>query len=128
LLEKNLADNRGFFYGVTSNLVHYALDRTKNAPSGDEFSTVSSKNNFIEMSKVRIRLVHLLLTTYLKKACSEIAQKQNNFTVVHPRNAQKTSYAKTDSYFIPFDDTNDIIEKVGQKNCFQYHFNVVILY
>jgi hypothetical protein len=64
LLDKNMADNKGFFYGVTSNLVHFALNNTIKATSGDEFLTVRSKNSYIEMSKVRICIIIPSLYTH----------------------------------------------------------------
>lgn len=57
LLAKNKADNKRFFYGVTSTLILYALDEYKNGklPANapvDEFFVIGVDSKYIPMADV----------------------------------------------------------------------------
>ncbi|XP_059482220.1 chitinase-3-like protein 2 isoform X2 [Neocloeon triangulifer] len=101
-LKKHKQDNKKFFYGVTTTLVNYALYdsrliKLKDKLSEDEYFVNAAASNWI----------------LFKEACVKISDPANNFTIVVPNNENKTTYAFTDGTFIPFDETNDIVEKLA---------------
>ncbi|CAB3360169.1 Hypothetical predicted protein [Cloeon dipterum] len=104
-LKKAKRDNKRFFLGINPTLIRYALSDSvmtakygKGKLASDEYYVNSSASRYIAFSD----------------ACALISNASNNYTVVVPKAEElnKTSYAKSDTTFISFDETNDIIDKV----------------